>query len=300
VKQRFRTDTTGTLEHYPSKLLATTSATVALYAPGGGEIQAAASATVDLTSTTVASSAVRGAQSFAVTAASGGTGGTAWAIAKNRKYLVTEGTQVWACEVKNISGTMITPIGEVPFALTGSSTVVGYRLSYALTTTHTADLADDYRASWAITNAGGVDYEEDVFDVVAAIEWYPTTAGDVLSAYPRVAMGRKTRDADLAEVIRQTWRRDLIPALARRGVRIERVRNYHDLVPLHIEFVNLWSTRCEFQNDPGRREVYEDAQRLLNDALEGLFARIDWYDEDDDLTVGDSEQNSLRRIRLVR
>lgn len=303
TKQRVRVDATGTLVYYPSQPAVPTSATVTLFYPGAGtdgsQLQASANATIDLTSTTVATAAVKGATSFSVAAASGGSGGTAWAIASGTKYLITESAQTWVCEARLVSGTTVYPVVPIPFAFTTNTTVKGIKLSYALTTTHTDVADDDYRAAWQFTQNSATVQEDQLFDVVSVPEYYVTTYDDVVMKHPRIAKLLKSQDTDLYGPLRWTWNNELIPMLRSAEIDIYRVKDFSQLVPLHVALVYRWAALQDFEADPARQPLLDAANSEVAEAFDNFKACVE-YDADDDRGISPDEAKTAFTMRFTR
>ena len=291
--QRFVEDATGTLEFYPPEQGVASAATVALYQSGNSEIQAAASATIASASTTVAAAVAKGARSLTVASATG--------VAADQRFLVQEGGRVWVCDVEDIATTTLYPRQRVPFALTTAATVKGYRLSYAITATHTEDRDDNYRAHWAYT-IGGVAFTYDqTFDVVSAYpaDVFPTTLDDVTASYPWVKQHLLDHDLDGARMLATVWSMGLVPLLSSRSMRIERVRDLAALVPLHVALVNKHLIENLAMIDPDYIERLHTAREIVDSMVQYVLADVSWYDSDDDLSVSDGEEHVARTYIAV-
>lgn len=291
-KPKYIEDRTGTLTWYPPQDGVASAATCELYQPGGSVLKAAASATIATASTTIGANVSEGARSYTVASATG--------ISAGDVLLVEEAGRVWHCELKSLSGTTLYPYGEVPFALTTSATVKGYKLTYALSADETADIAENYRAEWVYT-IGGVEYLEDqLWDVVAADDQYQTRHRHLVSMYSWVASQLDTQDKDAHEHLRTAWELYLVPRLRQKGIHIEKVRNTQRLIPLHCAVAQEVMAYNDFMDNPDLRERWEGAQDEAQHQLDILSADSGWYDENQDLAVSDEEEHRQVVHRLVR
>jgi len=290
MNQRYLVDKTGTLYFYPPELAVPSSAKVTLYKPAGGDLQAEDDATADSVSTTVAAAASRGARSFTVASASG--------IAAGVRYLLEEGGDIAAVTVDKISGTTIYIEGRLPFDLTDSSTFKGYRLTYSLTTTHTDDKADNYRADWQYTADGVTQYHSSYFDVVADKDWYSTTWKDCTDMYGWLQHQISEEDFDGEDLLATAWKFHVVPMMVSKGLDPAQVKDKDQLKPIHIECVVLVQLGKGGPADLDR----EDAQQeKIGRRLEQLTSSLTLVDVDDDLAVDDGETNVIRTgIRCYR
>lgn len=283
MKIRVKEDTAGTLWHYPSQHKQATSATVTIYNSAGTEIQASTAATVDSVSTTLASDTARGARQIAVASATGITAGV--------KYMLVDSGRELEIEVRSVSGTTVYLVQPLTFAASSGATVKGHRLTYALTTTHTQNKDDNYRAHWSYVIATVTYTEDSLFDVVAAVEYYPTTIRDVIARHPRIADLLQTHDLDGFELLRTSWQQRVIPQMDAKGLRIERIKDLSNLIPYHVAIINEMIAEHEAMID-GDRITQLDIARQNSDNMLALYSTdVDWYDEDDDLSESDGEQN---------
>ena len=293
ARQRFREDTAGTLEFYNPLLEVPTSATVTLYKPSGEELQAAAAATVDSVDTTVSGAVSRGATSFAVASAA--------SMAEGRRYLVESGGDRWPIQVQRLASTTVYPLGKVPFAIADGSTFKGWRLSYSLTTTHTADKDRSYRALWTVVIAGATHYWDDLFDVVAAVDYYPTALDDLTRRYRWIGDRLPAHDEDGEELLETAWN-GVKALLWGKELDPSRVKDKAALVDLHVEVArrNLLRQIADVDND--KASALERAEEdLLAQMSLTLASRLTWYDEDEDLAASSGEEFANRRgIRVTR
>jgi len=286
LRQRFREDTTGTLEFYPPEEAVPSAASVTLYRPDGStEVQASDSGTVASASTTLSASASKGDRSVALTSATG--------TAAGQRFLLQEDGRTYQAETRSISGTTAYLVGALPFDVTSSATWKGWRCTYDLTADHTADRDANYQAHWDITIGGVHLYHVEPFDVVSALEWYPTRLADVLARYPRVAWLLDSHDLDGYEALRTTWEHMLIPSLSARGLAIERVRDTKHLVPLHVAFVNEWLAEHAAMIDPNLLATFDMARQRRLEVEAAVTSDVPWYDSDDDLAADGGEEHRV-------
>ena len=290
-RQQFKEDTAGTLAFYPPEQAVASAGTVALYAPGGSVLQAAAAVTIDSASTTLASAATDGARSVVLTSATGTAAGI--------KYLLQEAGKTHVVEVRSMSGTTAYLVGELTADFTTAATWKGYRQTYALTATHTADRADNYRADWAYTIASVAHTATTSFDVVSAPDWWPTTIADVVGRYDRVGLLLDSRDLDGYELLRTSWQHMLKPALAARGMRIERIRDYDHLVPLHCACVNELLAENAAMIDPNALVMFELAKARRHEIQASITSDVPWYDSDDNLAADGGETRTTRASIVI-
>lgn len=281
MKIRVKEDSTGTLWHYPSRREVPSAGTVTLYQSGGTSIQASTAATVDSVDTTIGADASRGARSLTVADSTG--------IAAGVRYLLTDSGQVADIEVKSVSGTTIYLVTPLTFAASSGATFKGYRLTYSLTATHTQDRGDNFRATWTYTVGAATYAEDSLFDVVSAVEYYPTTLADVAARHPRIPDLLYDGDLDGFELLRTAWVQRVVPQMDAKGLRIERIRDLANLVPYHVAIVNELVAENEAMTDADRIEQYELAKRNSEAMLSLYSADVDWYDDDDDLAEGEGE-----------
>jgi hypothetical protein len=282
MSPRFRTDTAGTLTFYPPENAPSSAATVALYYSGGGALQAAASATCDATSTTIATAAARSAQSVVVALATG--------IVAGKKYVIAEGGRTQVVTVRSLASTTLYLEDRLAFALTTSATFKGFSLAYSLTSTHTADIDRNYRAHWAYTISGTAYQAEQLFDVVAVDQAYPTTWSDVLARHGWIQEEVRTADLDGATYLDTAW--DLVREKFRaRQLHLDRVRDLDQVRAMHCAAVNWLLADERAMRDPAMLPLLEQAERRLTSASDDLFSNLAFYDADDDLNASDSETN---------
>lgn len=293
LKQRFREDTAGTLVAYPPIDATPSAASVTILYPDGlTELQAATAMTIGAVSTTV-SAATRGARSLTVASATG--------IVAGRRYLVTSAGRSFQAEVRSISSSTIYLVGKLPFDVAATSPLKELAATYALTTTHTATRDTNYIAKIAWTIASAAHYSVETFDVVSVAGWYPTTISDLFARYPRAALLLEEKDLDGYETLRTAWEQMLVPSLRSRGLKIDRVRDTHQLIPLHVAFVNEMLAEHAAMVDADRMPQFELAQKRRMEAEAAITSDVDWYDADDDLAVGGGEERrNFRGFRLTR
>ena len=286
MRQTFREDTAGTLEFYDPREGVPSAATVALYKPDGQTVlQASASATIASASTTLAASASTGDRTITLTSATG--------TAAGQRFLLQEGGQTHRAEVRSISSTTVYLATPLPFDVTTAATWKGWRCSYSLTTTHTADRDEGYQAHWAITVASAVFNYVDLFDVVSAPNWYPTTMSDVLDRHPRAAWLMESHDLDGYAALRTTWEQMLVPSLSARGLDINRVRDARHLIPLHVAFVNEWLAEQQAMTDPNAASFFELARGRRLEMEASITSDLPWYDSNDDLAEQGGETHRV-------
>ena len=279
--QRFREDKAGTLVHYPQEGEPSSSATVVVYYPGGGELQASAAATCDSTSTTMATSYARGVTTVAVASGSGITAG--------KKYLIEEGGRKQPVTVKAVSSTTVYLYDKLAFSVTSSATFKGYSLTYALTSTHTADKDLNYRASWTYAIGGVTYYADSFFDVVGAVDWYATTWSDVLARHGWVSEEVRDPDLDGARYLATGWE-VLREKFNARGKRLERLRTVDAAKASHCAVVAWLLADERAMRDPAMLPMLEQAERRLKEALDELLSNVGFYDDNEDLAAGADEQ----------
>jgi hypothetical protein len=292
MRQQFREDTAGTIEFYPPENSVPSTATLDLYDNSHTTLASAATATIDSTSTTIAANVAEGARSLTVALATGITAGVS--------YLVQEAGQKWICRVKSVSTTTVYFYGECPFALTTSATFKGYRLSYALTTTHTANKGENFSAEFHYTADSVVRHHIQTFDVVASIAWYPTTINNLVDAHPHLQRWLDSDDKDASNLLDTAWKQRLVPMLFAKQMRIERIRDLDQLIPLHTAIANEMVAFDQFMADPDKAVQHQAASKLTDDTSQLLFANLSWYDANDDKVPSADEQNVVRVVWAYR
>jgi hypothetical protein len=286
MKQTFLEGKASTLRFYPPEEIVADSATVALFYSSKAELEASSAATVDSVSTTLAAAAAKNARSITITDETG--------IVKGVRYLVQEAGRTWICEVESVAGAVVYTSMPVPFALTTAATFKGYALSTSLTTTHTADIGDNYRAQW-VYELDSVEYQsEQLFDVVAAKDYCPTTLFDVTARYDWIRQHISKHDIDGSKTLRETWQKALKPLLRQRELKLERVRDLEALIPLHVAIVNKHFAENLAMIDSDFIQQLNIAREIVETELQHLTADLDWYDENQDLAAGDGEQHVRR------
>ncbi len=281
-----REDATGTLEFYPPENDVPSSADVTLFYPDGSELKASASATIDSASTTLASNASKGARSVSLTSATG--------TSASRRYLLQESGYDSICEVRRISGTTAYLVGQLPRAYTTSATWKGWRLSLSVDSAYTAERDDNYRAQWVYTIGSDTYTRESIYSVVSAGYYFNTTWGDVLAIHPRLTDLLEDHDQDGYEIMRTAWNQRIIPALRARELRIERIRDYDALIPLHVAWINEIMMLENAQHDIDKREAFELATMNREAIQQAIMSDLNWYDSDDDLSAESGEEHKAK------
>jgi len=291
---RFRQDTTGTLEFYPPEKAVPSSATVTLRHPGGSELQASASATIDSVATTLAAAASRGDRLVSVASATG--------ITRGDRYLVATDGDAAVLRVARVDGTDIYLSTPLEFDLDSGSAFSGYKLSYSLTTTHTDTRADNYVAAWAYTADGEARYREQTWDVIDETGWYPTTMNDVVEEYDNLPDVLKPHQFDGDMLLRNAWDKHVVPMLRAAHIDDARIKNKERLIPLHCALVNwvVLKSRAYVSSDV-RGDEADRAYADVEMQHSRLMADLGWYDDDSDGQVDETETGTIRTgIRITR
>jgi len=288
TRQRFREDTAGTLEFYPPENQVASAATLTIYKPAGSGsvLQSSTNATIDTVDTTISANASKGARNVTLASAADVTAGV--------QYLLEQNGRVQPVEVRSVSGTTAYLVNKLHFDFTSGATFKGYRLSYSLTATHTADVDRNYFAEFSYTIASAAYYAIVPFDVVEATDWYPTTLADVYARHPRAAWLLDDHDLDGYEALRVTWEQMLVPSLAAGGMHIERVRDYYHLVPLHVAFISEWLAEHAAMVDPDAIAQLELAKSRRQEIEAAVTSDVPWYDSDDDKSADAGEENRVK------
>ena len=282
----FIQDQAGTLEVYPSGRAA--SATVTVYKPGGGELIASSSATVDSTSTTISGTPTSN-QVFAVASASGLSVGISYALES-----ATEGSSV--VEIAEISGTTITLAQPASFDLASGDALRGLRLTKALTSANTADRALHYRADWIVTPADGGDVQSfrTMFSI-ARMQFLPPCTRDTVLRYlsfqfpSAIARYNGEEMANLAARASARVTR-LVESTGRAPELVGRADLFADAGLLALKLVLADDGLVPQAGTIDLLEFTDSTRRSLQQAVTEAVRAAQWYDHDDDGVV---DQNRL-------
>ncbi|MBE9552420.1 MAG: hypothetical protein IMF05_03040, partial [Proteobacteria bacterium] len=216
MKQRFKKATAGVIALVPREGPPVTSATVALYDSGANVLQAAAAATLSTADTTISAAVALGADTITVVSATG----------------IVEGVEVWIgttgtdilelCRVKSVATLVVTLQAPLQYAHVSGSEVKGSRITYALTTTHTATASRNNRALWAYT-VDSTSYEAtQLFDIAESVFKLLITPSDLRKKIPHNLRYAAQDLSDLELIVEaenaiytDLTRRDLRPDLIR-------------------------------------------------------------------------------------
>jgi hypothetical protein len=296
MNQELVLDVGGDLYFDPARKSRPTSATVALYTPGGAEHVASASATLDTANTTLASGASAGDTSISLSSATGFTVGA---------YYLIEGADGLEEEIRaaRIVGSTLHIEQPLAYAYSSGAAVFGRRVSVSLSGANATPIDEGYEARWVITYADSTTERiNTLFDVVRSkwpetlLSWGdfrryagPSLSGRVMQATDFDGLQFQDEIAESTERVR----RDLLE----RGHRSGLFRSFDAFrKPIVMACIAKWAAdRVNIPpsqlDDPDgwatyREEIYIDA---ISDALNVTRS----YDENDDGTVSESERTRL-------
>lgn len=294
MRQRFKEDSAGTIRFRPPEGPPITSATIVLYDRGGGELQAAAAATLPLVDTTVASTAIsEGDDEFTVAA------GTNIEVGK-WLWLGTYGSDpIEMVRVKRIASTTVTTAEPIRYAHAIGQEVKGSEITYSLTATHTATLGRSHRALWGYI-VGTTAYEStQLWDVVKTVFKLPLTPQDLTIRLPQDLRESGTEVfnmLDLIDLAETIISRDV----ARRGRRMDLVRDPEQFDEVGILCIRMILLERAMNSDAAYIPMYNQAHSLYQEELAQLLASgIIWYDENEDLSI-DGVENSTESEEHVQ
>jgi hypothetical protein len=252
-----------TVEWYPPEIGVPTSATFELRDNQNGAIVAATAATIDSVSASVTTGNLE-SDSIVVDDATG--------IAILRRYLGTAATGRSAVpEVDGINGTTIYLVNRLQEALTGG-TLKGIRITYALTSTHTASLKRDCRAIWRYTINGETVRHQDTVDIVYSPWSIPIRNADLDDIDPAQSTrgGYYLRLRRTAEEALYSWVASQVhqppDRVIDRRLLVQAAR-YHLLMLRHVR----------------KDELHEKYMKLRDAELLQFSESGSWFDNDDDL-----------------
>lgn len=291
MKQRFREDTTGTLRASPQEGPPITAATIELFKPDGSVLQASDTATLPTVSTSTGAAAGEpvGEKSINVSSTTG--------IVPGGKYwlgTVGEDSLQQVVATKVVSPTVFEIAEGLTHRLEEGDSVLGSELTYTLTTTHTADRDENYRAVWTYTVGTQTYTASQLFDVVAwvfALALGPTMLRrHIPDSVRRQAPGVTLQDAVLeseAKIMRE---------LRRNQFRPDRVRDMDQFTWLGVLGVKEQYQERQSMIDPDILPTLEDTRSQWRMEFDRIMASgLSWYDQDEDLSV-DSTGDSLSEI----
>lgn len=283
MSQRVLRSSTETLFSYPPVLAqATGTPTARIGTPAIPVPDAGSNATVDSLSTDVSGDAAAGDTEIAVTSAT-------WV--RGRKYLATSTTgDVFPIVSASDGASDTLYLAEpLPTQLLTGSTIVGYRISIALTADQTAEIGETCIVEWTATLGGTVEKWMDDFAIVDRVGSYTLDSPTLLQSSPLSRRLQSDGDNDFSETIDAAWRRYLEPALLAKGIRPHLFVSRKELEPAHIAACEYFLVQQSI--DPGTNSLREEAKRDLNEAL-SLVLNSDslWIDTSaQDLTPPDPD-----------
>jgi hypothetical protein len=239
-------DSTETIETYPPILAqAMGSPTARIGTPAAGIPDAGSSATADSVSTALTADASEGATSVTVTSAT---------FVRGRRYLLTAttGEVIPATCAKSVTGTTLFLAEPLPMPLLTGSTVLGWRISIALTSAQTASIGRCV-AQWTATLGGVSETWADDFEVVERDGGYHLTADILQSSSPYCVRLRPDSDVDFSETIDAGWRLFMRPALLAKGLRPSQFVSREELDAAHVAACELYLAK-QYDSDAQRRE----------------------------------------------
>lgn len=276
--QRVLKGSTETIFTYPPTLAQASGTPTArvgtpssgLPAPGAGT-----NCTVDTLSSSLTVNAAEGSTRLTVASA-------AWV--KGRKYLLTATTGEIIVVESLTSGTTTTlDIKEpLPRDVASTSTIVGWRISVALTADQTSSIGRAVVEWTATINSVGEAWA-DSFEVVHIDGGYSLTADRLTILSPYCKRMRPDSDEDFREVIEAAWARHVEVPLLAKGLSPSRVVSRDVLEALHVTACELFLAE---QFDPAlveqRRGAFADALTLV------LNSKDLWVSTSDSLSSPDN------------
>ena len=281
AKTQLREDTAGTIAYVHTKPI--TSAKVSVTAPNNTTLVSETDATIDTASTTLSADADVGQRFVLVDSISG--------FVTGHKYQIVDGVNSQVVTVLASSGSRLRIGSELLHDFATGATVKGLQASYDLTATDTATEGVNYIAFWTVVDADGTVYRETIFDVVSSVDWYETTAADLITAYPMLANHLESYEVDPGELLSFVWTQRLKPSLAAKGIDIRLIKTRSQLVPLHCALTNLHIQEQRLRGD--NIDIYQTLQKQTDMMLRNLLNTIDMYDADDDNEADSGEHKPL-------
>lgn len=282
--------TAKTLVSYPSSLSTPSACAVVVYNFAGSQI-ASGAATVDAVSTTTSADAEIGETSLTLTSVTGVTVG--------KSYLLSAGGFVEPVIVLGINGSTVRIDHELPFSPDSGAAFAGYSVSYALTADETATIGGPYRVQWTYTISGVESVESTLYDVVSEADWMPTTAQD-LAIYPSLVTYLAANSVDADTLLSRALATKMRPKLRSRGIKLDRVRDKSQLVPLHVAYAVLLVAEDKAMIDPVEQtQALDAAKSQAQDQLDMLLADLYWYDDSDDNVPSSGEVETDRKTTYL-
>lgn len=264
---------TETIETYPPILAqATGTPTARIGTPSVSIPTTGSTATVDSLSTDVSGDALAGRTEISVTSAT-------WV--RGRKYIATSTTgQVFPIiSAQSGASTTLYLQEPLPTALLTGSTIVGYRLSIALTTAQTANIGDQCVVEWTAIIGGVSHVWMDDFAIVYRVGEYTLDHIALTRSSPFCKRLQQDSDADFSEMIDAAWRRYVQPALLAKGIRPELFVSRTVLEPAHIAACEHLAAQSAIDGDAQMRE---EKRREWSQALDlVLNSETLWIDHTD-------------------
>lgn len=282
MKQRFRQSTAATLRASPQEGPPITSATVEIFEPGGGTLQASTAAVIPTVAT-----AINNASGYSVGTKTLILDDTTGIAADGLYWVGTVGTDsVHQVNVRTIdSATQVQLAEGLSNPVDDDEEFLGSELTYTLTTTHTATLDSNYRVVWTYTVGTQTYIATQLFDVVAqpfALALGPA----MLRRYLPDAVRRQAPGLSLQELIRESEAK-IIRELRRRDIKPDRVRDMDQFTYLGVLGAReIWQNR-QLAVDPDILPSLEKTEEQWNMEFSRIMAAgLSWYDADESLTVG--------------
>lgn len=284
-KQQFREDAIAVIRHYPIEGPPETSATIELWTPGAAALQASAGATLGGQRTIDATGGLPvGSSQITLDAGSGDplVGEPWWLGVAGSDALEQVLVRDWT------SGTLLVEFTEpTQYAHADGEAFADAKLTYALTTTHTADLDENYRAEWGYT-VGGVGYvATTVFDIVARVFKLTLKPSDLLDDLP-TALRHSVRSSLGAQGLISRAQDKIERDLRRGHVKPQWIRDPDQFTELGVLAVQrlLYGRNLL---DPNYRAAYDVADAEYNLEFGRIMAsRLSWIDRNEDLATGGS------------
>ena len=299
MNQEILKDIGGTVVFDVPQMGRPSSATVTILNPSGGTVDASGAVdTIDAVNTTLSSGAAAGTNTIPLASVSNIKTGTRYVITN------TKGNSEYVRPTL-VSTSSVTIAQPLAFNYSSSNTFEGTTISHNISAANSADLGENYQASWVYV-IDGVTYRANSFYDVVRAKWtdivVPTwqfrlIAGDMASADLE---SLEASGLDFADEIAEATRR-VRQEVNARGYRPALFRSFDTFVdPICYRVLLTFAERGEaipavWQEDPVgwlelRREVYADAlTQALNNAN---------YDANEDEVI--SEVESKARLGSAR
>lgn len=276
----------GTLVSYPPELAQPTSCAARVAGPSLAAGLVAVAGVVDSVSGVVADVTPRGMSAIELAAPV--------AVVRGRRYLVvdsTTGARIVVESTETKTTDIVVLQSPLPVEVAAGALFLGYACTFPLTSSQVGITLGRGGCTWEATIAGRVVAWAQDWRVARRAVAYSLTATDVdqMSSY---AKGMKPAgDDDWTESLRTSWWLYVAPALAAKGVAVERIVSWEVLNPWHLAALehHLATTIPEAEAD-----IRAEKKAAMVEARDlALSSFRMWIDDSDTMTPADPATSPL-------